>query len=165
MKCCEAGRSSFLSSLKSKAKWQKQLRVHLEQVNYAGAVFSKARSTLIHSVAFLFKWPLPESSLCCYHSNAPSLEQNLNRNAENEDFPPQLWMVAGLYYYSCVCSATGKGFSSVPFSQGPRRPQPLSAVTGDWCVVGSAVVNSNFYLLPAATAQVPGAQRAAGSGI
>lgn len=39
---------------------------------------------------------------------------------------------------------------------GPKKPaafiRPL-----DWCVVGPAVVNSNFYLLLAATAQVPGA--------
>lgn len=33
--------SQLLSSLKCKAKWQKQLRVHLEQVNYAGAAFSE----------------------------------------------------------------------------------------------------------------------------
>lgn len=119
--------SQLLSSLKSKAKWQKQLRVHLEQVNYAGAGFSEARSTLIHSVAFFFKWPLPGSPLCWCRSNAPPLEQNLSCVAENEVSLRKLWMIACLYRQSCVCSATGKGFSTVPFSRGPRSLQPLSA--------------------------------------
>ncbi len=145
----------------SKAKWQKQLRVHLEQLNYAGAGFAEAQSTLIHSVAFLFKWPLPESPLCQRCTNAPLLEQNLSCIAANEvsllnlndsrRLPPEL----------CVLSHW-KRILNHAIQPGPLKPAAFICTTIDWCVVGPAVVNSNFYLLPAATAQVPGEQRAAG---
>lgn len=62
------------------------------------------------------------------------------------------------------CSATGKDFQSA-IQPGPLKPAAFICRPLDWCVVGPAVVNSNFYLLLAATAQVPGVQRAAGSRI
>lgn len=109
----------------------------------------------------LFKWPLLESLLCWSHSNAPPLEQNL-KWCWKWSFPlstlngsrPQLAEL-------CMLSHWKRIFNHA-IHLGPWKPGAFICRRVDWCVVGSAVVNSNFYLLLVATAQVPGAQRAAG---
>ena len=64
----------------------------------------------------------------------------------------------------CVLSHWKRIFNCA-IQPGPQKPAAFICRPVDWCVVGPAVVNSNFYLLLAATAQFPGAQRAAGSRI
>lgn len=125
-------------ALRAKASGQKQLRVHLEQVNYADGFWGQAytnspcrlfiqmTSPRVPFVLADFKWHL--------HPSTIGAVQSLER-----------------------------GFC-VHRHSACRAPRSLKLLSGahDWCVVGPAVVNSHFYLLLAATARLPGERGAAG---
>lgn len=115
----------FKAGRECEAEWQKQLRVHLEQVNYArGGWGGVSRSTLTHNVApFNSERPPPPPPppfaailMCLHYSRAPC----------KWTFSTFSSSTLGRRHRSRVCSATGKGFLQLCHSAGaPASPRSL----------------------------------------